>query len=294
MAAYHLTPMADGDFAAAHAVYAQEDLFLSYDWAERLRGADPRGGGLLLLRDGTAVGGVRACGGHISAPFLILPEQDRRTFWAQVLSALCPPGENLALDFIPDSHAEALAALGAARTRSQLRMLRPTAPLPGIAPAALDGDYVFAELTCADRDEILQLVHRAHASGYTVAAAGPRNPADEARAIDKRLADFTQTRSLHLSALIRQRGSGILAAVCMAGIYPDSPNRFSTIHQVSVAPEHRRRGLARAMMLRTIARAADLSPVVTLGVMAGNPARGLYERLGFAAGPVYSDYRYPG
>lgn len=288
----HLLPIREADFALAHAAYAREDLFLQYDWAERLRGGGPAGGGLLLVADGVAIGGVRSGGGHVSEPFLIPPHGDLTAFWRAALDALCPPGETLALDFIPDVHAEALAALGAARTRSQLRMLRPTLALPGDAPAALDGDYAFAELTAADRDEIVRLVHRAHANGYTAAATGPRDWAQEGRAIDKRLADFTQTRSLRLSTLARHRGSGELAGVCMAGIYPDSANRFATIHQVSVAPEHRRRGLARAMMRRAIERAAFVSPVITLGVLAGNPARRLYERLGFAAGPVYSDYRY--
>jgi hypothetical protein len=46
------------------------------------------------------------------------------------------------------------------------------------------------------------------------------------------------------------------------------------------------------MMLRTINIAYTISPVITLGVMVGNPAELLYNKLGFASGPSYCNLIY--
>ena len=54
--------------------------------------------------------------------------------------------------------------------------------------------------------------------------------------------------------------------------------------QFFLAPEHRRRGLGSTILL-TLLEAWDRSGrPVTLGVLKNNPARSLYERLGFEAG----------
>jgi hypothetical protein len=43
------------------------------------------------------------------------------------------------------------------------------------------------------------------------------------------------------------------------------------------------------MMLNSISIAFEVSPVTTLGVLIGNPAELLYRKIGFAAGPRYSE-----
>jgi ribosomal protein S18 acetylase RimI-like enzyme len=84
--------------------------------------------------------------------------------------------------------------------------------------------------------------------------------------------------------------------VCIAGIYPDSQaystSKFATIQQISVKPEYRRKGIAKAMMLRSINDASNISPAMTLGVLKNNPAEKLYNEVGFRTGDSYSELHY--
>jgi ribosomal protein S18 acetylase RimI-like enzyme len=50
---------------------------------------------------------------------------------------------------------------------------------------------------------------------------------------------------------------------------------------VAVSPEHRGRGVGTALMKRLLSEASALFPAVSLSVSPENPARRLYERLGF-------------
>jgi ribosomal protein S18 acetylase RimI-like enzyme len=65
-------------------------------------------------------------------------------------------------------------------------------------------------------------------------------------------------------------------------LLPTVPPSALYVSCLSVAPEHRRRGLARALMDRVIAGATRLGLDVALDVGVENsPAKRLYERLGF-------------
>lgn len=50
---------------------------------------------------------------------------------------------------------------------------------------------------------------------------------------------------------------------------------------VAVSPEHRGKGVGTALMKRLLSEASALFPAVSLSVSPENPARRLYERLGF-------------
>jgi ribosomal protein S18 acetylase RimI-like enzyme len=50
---------------------------------------------------------------------------------------------------------------------------------------------------------------------------------------------------------------------------------------VAVSPEHRGRGVGTALLKRLLSEASALFPAVALSVSPDNPARRLYERLGF-------------
>ena len=142
-----------------------------------------------------------------------------------------------------------------------------------------------------DKKEIIETIYEAHSVGYT-STVRETNRLEIEQAINRRFILFTQTNTLYMSTLVRNKEDNTIAGVCICGIYPDSPNSFSTIHQVSVRPQFQRQGIAKAMMLNSISIASDASPVTTLCVMIGNPAELLYKKIGFAAGPSYSDLIY--
>ena len=61
---------------------------------------------------------------------------------------------------------------------------------------------------------------------------------------------------------------------------------------MSVRPKYRKMGIAKAMILKSITEISSVSPVITLGVLCGNPAETLYREVGFVAGPSYSELIY--
>ncbi|AIO37496.1 acetyltransferase domain protein [Burkholderia cenocepacia] len=53
------------------------------------------------------------------------------------------------------------------------------------------------------------------------------------------------------------------------------------VHQLQISPEYQGRGIGQAVLRLVLAEAKDADVAVSLSVMHGNPARRLYERLGF-------------
>ena len=145
-----------------------------------------------------------------------------------------------------------------------------------------------------DKQEIIQVIYEAHSAGFNFTGLeSDKYEKNEIQdAINRRYDLFTQTNTLHISTLAKHNESNEIAGVCIAGIYPDSPNKFSVAHQVSVRPQFRRRGIAEAMMLNSIDKASSVSPVITLGVTVGNPAELLYNKIGFLGGPKSSELHY--
>ena len=167
-------------------------------------------------------------------------------------------------------------------------MLRPTAH----CEVQLSRDFYFDSVKSMDLECMAKAVYAAHLHGYTASKAGAPDLQEMKTAVDRRLRAFSQTGTLHYGTVVKERLTDDIAGICLAGIYPDALNDFSTIHQVSVLPAYRRQGLARAMICKAIQAAHERSPVVTLGVMVGNPAELLYRELGFVAGKAYWNWTY--
>ena len=288
MTIYKVQKISNYDFSIYHAVYNQKNIFLSYDWNEHLEKFFPNDNGYLVVKDGTAIGGVTINKKHISAPFLIPPFCDELEFWRELLNLLYHSESTLFLDFISNDHSRALNELGAVKKRGQRRMLRPTSK----SDVLLSDDFYIAKPAIEDRDEIVKTVYQAHLHGYTTTVDGVPDINDFAEAVDRRFVSFSQTNTLHFGTIIKMKDSNRITAVCLAGIYPDSANHFSTIYQVSVIPQYRRKGLAKAMILNSINTAYKVSPVIGLGVMVGNPAELLYNEIGFISGCEYYDLTY--
>ena len=283
---YRFVRISDEHFSRYYSVYCMENIFLHYDWAERLRNVKPESSGYILLKEETPMGGVTLNKNHISRPFLIEPFGNKYEFWTAVLKLTKGAEKELFLDFVPDTHRKVLEEIGAKRKHGQYKMLRPTAKMD----AALDPHFYFDVLKENEIDNIISVVYQAHLKGYTSTIMGMPSFENIARAVERQITAFFQTQTLGFGAVIKKRETHEMVAVCIAGIYPESTNDFATINQVSVLPEYRRKGLANAMIRRVISNAHGKSPVIILDVMDGNPSKKLYSELGFVAGCGYSDY----
>ena len=129
--------------------------------------------------------------------------------------------------------------------------------------------------------------------GYTVRSTG--READDQAIADLLNAAFR--RSVHVAAeltnfhrwapsfrreldLVADPGDGTLAAY--AAVCWDSWNRRAVFEPVCTHPDHRRRGLAKALMLEGMRRARDLgAEVVDVGTGDMDPANALYASLPF-------------
>jgi ribosomal protein S18 acetylase RimI-like enzyme len=65
---------------------------------------------------------------------------------------------------------------------------------------------------------------------------------------------------------------------------PDSS--YAGVSMIGVHPEHRRRGIAKMMLLNALTVLHGHRPTLKFGVAVGNPAEAFYEALGFLAGPT--------
>ncbi|MBR3874008.1 MAG: GNAT family N-acetyltransferase [Clostridia bacterium] len=270
-------------FQTYHALYSPENIFLHFDWQQMLDNFHPHGKGCLVVLDDVPIGGIIVDDDYITAPFLIPPFMDQMLFWKTV-GQLTEGIQKL--QYIPDTHSDILQKIGAKKVRSKYQMIRPTAHYD-VNPKA---GFFFDSIRESDKAEMADAILKAHNHGYVGLTEGRLDICEVKQILEKRLKLFSETNTLGMGTVVREGSTNRIAAVCVAGIYPDVPNCFATIHQVAVLPEFRRRGLARSMILRTIDTAAHTSPAVVLGVLKGNPAEVLYAQLGFRAGCAYSDY----
>jgi len=91
--------------------------------------------------------------------------------------------------------------------------------------------------------------------------------------------------------VVNQRASLVLVDEEVAGVLAirDEPQRLH-IEKIYIHPDFQRRGLGTSLLSDLIARAAGRP--VTLRVLLVNPARALYERLGFVVTRTTSEFHF--
>lgn len=283
-------------FAVFHTVYTNSNIFARFDWNDRVENAEEcvADHGMFLYADGKLIGGFTLTDNKINYPFLIPPFDNRTEFWRIVLEyAVRISGRSeILLNEMPEEDAQILVRSYCAKIKwSKRKMLMPT----GRHEPVLHDGFYFDSLAEEDKEQVFTVIHEAHTEGYTSTVA-ERDMGEIREAIEKRFVSFRQTNTLYMSNVVRNRESREIVGVCIAGIYPCSESystkNFAAIHQVSVKPEYRRKGIAKAMLLKSIHNANAISPVVILGVLVGNPAEKLYREIGFSEGPRYSELLY--
>ena len=282
-------------FATFHTTYTDSNIFLRYDWDERIEDAiyctsDKHC--YFIYENKKLAGGFTLKENNVSYPFMVQPFDNRKTFWDAVLAytaKTCGTNE-IFLNEIPETDMQTLIHSHNATLKwSKRKMIRPT---ESCVPVLKDG-FFFDELNEKDAPEIVRAVFDSHSTGYT-STVWQTDITEIEEAVTRRFNLFGQTNTLYMSNVVKDKINQKIVGVCIAGIYPDSPHNFSTIHQVSVRPEYQRMGLAEAMMFKSINEAHTISPAITLGVLIGNPAEKLYKKIGFASGPSYSELVYKG
>jgi ribosomal protein S18 acetylase RimI-like enzyme len=284
-------------FAVFHTIYTASNIFDRFDWNERVDDAVDcisNKNAYFVYENEILIGGFTLKDNHLNYPFIVTPFDDRKMFWGTVLDyAVKISGNNeIYLNEIPEADTNVLLQFCDATLRwSKQRMLRPTEQ----CAFTLDDNFYFDNLTITDIKEIISVIYEAHSDGHTSTVWKP-DMAEIETAVQRRFESFGKTNTLYMSNTVKNKEDDTIVAVCIAGIYPDSETystgNFATIHQISVKPEYRRKGIAKAMMLKSINDASNLSPAITLGVLKNNPAEKLYKEIGFRAGESYSELHF--
>ena len=263
---------------------------MCYDWNEQLADLRLCKDCYFLYRNGEKIGGLTITSNTVSNPFLVAPFTDRELFWNIILKQMSAKNQDgdININHVLQVDVDVLLACGARKKWCQQRMNRPT----DILEKTPNPSYELFSPRETDIPEIVHVVYNSHVHDITAQTYGEHTISDVEIAIKRRFVSFSQTNTLQLSIVAKEKITSKIVGVCMAGIYPDSTNNFSTIHQVSVLPHYRRQGIAEMMMIQTISIAHSVSPVMGLGVLVGNPAEYLYRKLGFIAQPSFTDLTF--
>ncbi len=125
-------------------------------------------------------------------------------------------------------------------------------------------------------------------------------PSNEAGALEFLRDRIRSNEGVVLMALVREAQPGGLRLEAVGGftqLYPSFTSvgmaRVWVLNDLYVKPEHRRGGLARALIAEAEAFAARTGAVSIslLTAHANAPARALYESLGWSVDPVYARYK---
>jgi GNAT superfamily N-acetyltransferase len=277
-------------FAVYQTIYSQADIEMWYDWNARLNDTKWSEDCYFLYCDGEKVGGAIIATNVIMFPFLIAPFCDRRLFWKLLLlqgEAMSSEGE-IQLKGILTENIDILMSFGAEIWRPRQIMCRPTDKLS----YSLDDCYFLETPKESDIPEMARALRNSFLGGIVYEVFGEESIEEINKTIKNCFEWYTATNTLNQVVVAKEKSTGRIIGGCIAGVYPEIVNNFSGINDVFVLPEYRGIGLAQAMIKHSITAAYSITPVIKLHILIGNPAEHLYQRLGFVAGPRFTDMKY--
>jgi ribosomal protein S18 acetylase RimI-like enzyme len=152
---------------------------------------------------------------------------------------------------------------------------------PEIAPLAATPETVAA---------LADLLTETVASGASVTFMHPLAPERARRFWEESLAAAARGERVILGA--RDKGR-LVGTVTLSLDMPDNQGHRAEISKLMTALSHRRRGIARALMLEAERVAtAESRILLTLDTAAEDGAAGFYDRLGYCRAGVIPDYAY--
>lgn len=281
---------ADKDlFAVYQTIYSQADVGMAFSWEARLNDTKWSDDCYFLCRGGEKLGGAIISDGLVMFAFTIPPFCDHYLFWELLLRRAreATAGEQILLRGALAGAVPVLLNYGARIWRIRQSMCRPTDTLAYSLPEGISIETPKE----ADIPALADAQARGYAGGISHELFGAESPQEIAEDLKKAFDIYAASGSLEQFAVARRVSDGAIAGACVAGIDAEMPNGFAFIREVFVLPEFRRQGLAQAMLRHTITAAHQKTAAIKLHVLVGNPAAGLYRKLGFVAGPVFTDMR---
>lgn len=271
---------ADKDlFAIYQTMYSKADLEMWYDWNRRLDDTKWTDQCFFVLLDGKKVGGVIITDYAIAYPFLISPFNGRMEFWSFIL-------KNHRRDYINgvlEEDRRILLMLDYKVVTTNQVMCRPTDVMENHLPE----DFICRIFDVnKESDEIGDVILKGYEGGICDEINGV---ATKESAIEDMKGVLDIYSSQNFSHVIVEKATNKIVAVCLAGIGENYIHHYVEIADLCVLPEYRGRGLAQYLIGRVITDAYGIAPFVKLFVYVGNNAEYLYHKMGFIAGPQFTN-----
>lgn len=271
-------------FAVCQTIYSDADTELWYDWQRRLQDTQWTDDCFFLLKDGKRIGGAILTGQSLLYPFLVPSYCDRAEFWQTLLRLRDIQHINgvLAQDV-------ALLPMYGYRIKSTRQvMCRPVEPCDTVLP---EGFSLRAILPDQDMAAMGASLQQAYAGGIDFETFGEPTLQEAVEDAQHVLGIYA---ACNFSHAVVQESTGEIAGVCLAGIGSGYVHQYAEIAELCVLPQHRGKGIARAMINRVLSDACGVSPFVKLCVTVGNPAEYLYRQMGFQPGPRFANLERSG
>ena len=271
------------EFIKSWAVYRGINEDFAQSFAEVKMDLEGVGCCFWLEENGKRVAGMVIQPNGIGDFFLIPPEDDAKRALSLVLPLLeswSDEQQSIGAQAITTHYLETFRSFGYVLQESRFWMIRPT--------EALVADWSPTwELACLAPDKangIAGLLEEAFAGGTGQYAA--RDFDAHLASVEKFFAGFDgESDCGRASALVIEKDSGRLAAVCMVDMHKNMP----TIRFVAVRPGYQRRGLATNLLKDAIRSLQPNYDWIKLAVTDGNPAVEVYRNLGFIPGDTLHD-----
>lgn len=273
-------------FGISYALYRNAnpefDEFLDY-------GADLQGLNYCFwaLRDGLRIGGIIIRPNHIEGLFVRPPERNGYDVLRRVMPILLHWSDSAkpveAANVLPEE-LELYQRLGFRVASGRRVYIRPTEPL-GVQ---WDARYEITAPTLEHVGEVAALFHIGYRDYPPEHDLGRYSAEQWTDRVRTRLAQDLPEVCRAASTLVHDR-AGKLVGACLVGVSGSIVRPevcYAKVLDISVHPEHRRRGLAGKMLQRALSELHGHFPVLKFGVAVGNPAEAFYYSQGFLAGPA--------
>lgn len=278
------------DFGIHETIYSNVDLELSFSWKKQTVDKIDYNSHFWIFKDGERVGGVHINPKLMGAFFMEAPYIIDRFI---VISALndvllqwSDDDDKVRVYGVTPRDIEHFHKLGY-RTKCERRvMIRPTEVFDNIS---WSDDLTIRVPNTFDIPEIGKLFFESYSGGIDYKVFGNQSLDEVTMNVEKVFDIYKSNNILDGSTLVFNKNTNELIGACLAGISGYCDNDFSEIGEIAVKPAYRKLGIASNMIKRALTNLKKISPASILCVTIGNPAEGLYHKMGFFSGVKFTN-----
>lgn len=278
------------EFGIHETIYSNVDLELSFSWKKQTVKKIDYDNHFWIFKDDKRVGGVHISPNIMGAFFMEAPYVvDRFIAIKSLNNALLQWADNdkdIRVYGVTPLDIEHYQKLGYRIKCERRVMIRPTETFDNIN---WGDNFIIKIPTISDVPEIGRLFFESYSGGIDYEVFGKRSLEEATMDAERILNIYKSNNILDGSTLVYDKNTKELIGACIAGISGYCDNDFSEIGDIVVKPAYRKSGIAFKMIKQALINLKKISPATILCVTIGNPAEGLYHKMGFFSGVKFTN-----